>query len=156
MWYLTPQLIVFALADKGPDDKIRQGMGKALFKCQVPETVPTGKPDFPDIQVGDLQSVIFPELISEKSWLMFRLLNINCLAAKQWLKSPVHSWPQNEDYTKFKNFVQTAKVVNDLAERGIKLMSDYMTNVLKKPSVRHCFRWLSTIESNSLTSVRVH
>lgn len=76
MWYLTPQSIVFALADEGLDDNIRQDMGKALSKCQVPETIPPGKPDFPDIQVGDLQSVIFPELISEKSWLVFKLLNI--------------------------------------------------------------------------------
>ena len=42
-----------------------------------------------------------------------------------WLSGDPDNWENNEDYVKMKQFVRTVKTVNDCAERGVKMVTDY-------------------------------
>ena len=42
------------------------------------------------------------------------------------MQLPPHTWEKFEDFRVFKEYVDNVKVVNDLAERGIKLISDFI------------------------------
>ena len=43
------------------------------------------------------------------------------------MQLPVDMWDKFEDFRAFKDYVHNVKVVNDLAERGIKLVSDFIS-----------------------------
>ena len=63
--------------------------------------------------------------MSGESWFLFDLLGLS--SEQEWMQAPVDVWEVFEDYRKLKEFVTTVSVTNDLAERGIKLMSDFIS-----------------------------
>ena len=66
------------------------------------------------------------------SWDFFTILRVEA----DWLTWPMDKWEESEDYQKARQFVTTVKVVNDAAERGIKLASDYVQSLTKDSEVR--------------------
>ena len=46
----------------------------------------------------------------------------------EWLKSDVQDWEKMKDFQSFKDFVCKIDVVNDRAERGVKLIQEYITS----------------------------
>ena len=58
---------------------------------------------------------------------MFKILKIS----PDWLALPPAQWDSNPDYMEFRNFVRTVKVINDCAERGVKLATDYSKSLTK-------------------------
>ena len=109
LWYLCPQLVVFALAD-----------------TDTPAyEIASGKPKFPSIIWPDDGSLPkLSSLLTSDSWLLFNLLGL--IRSQEWMQLPPHTWEKFEDFRAFKEYVDNAKVVNDLAERGIKLISDFI------------------------------
>ena len=53
-----------------------------------------------------------------------------------WLEQPVDSWEDNADYTTAKMFVHTVKTTNDLAERAVKMATDYSQILTKDEDTR--------------------
>ena len=53
--------------------------------------------------------------------MFFHILGISY----EWIKVPPSHWEEYDSYKEAREFVRTTKVVNDLAERGIKMISDY-------------------------------
>ena len=53
-----------------------------------------------------------------------------------WLEQPVDSWEDNADYTTAKTFVHTVKTTNDLAERAVKMATDYSQILTKDEDTR--------------------
>ena len=45
----------------------------------------------------------------------------------EWLLLEVHQWPLISGYRKFSEFVSELLVVNDPAERGVKLIQDFIS-----------------------------
>ena len=43
----------------------------------------------------------------------------------KWLVKYPKEWDEDPDYMKIKEFVRTVKTVNDCAERGVKMITDY-------------------------------
>jgi len=60
-------------------------------------------------------------LIGKKSWLLFNLLNID----SDWLSLPPAHWKSDDDFQQAAMFVHNVKVVNDLSERAMKLITDF-------------------------------
>ena len=60
---------------------------------------------------------------SEEYWLLFDLLGLQ--DCQEWLQTPVKMWDLFSDYRKFKEYVINVSVVNDLAERGIHLITEF-------------------------------
>ena len=52
------------------------------------------------------------------------------------LASPVSQWPHDSRFVEAEKFVRTVKVVNDSAERGVKLISDFATIITNDPEQR--------------------
>ena len=55
---------------------------------------------------------------------------------KTWLDQPVANWRDYEGYLEAEKFVKSLLVVNDAAEHGIKLISEYINKLTKDPDER--------------------
>ena len=80
-----------------------------------------GRPVFPQVKIDK----VLPSLnnfVSPDSWLIFDLLDLK--GAQTWLQHSCNTWSSDADYRSFKNFAENLAVVNDIAERGVKLISD--------------------------------
>ena len=122
LWYLTEQLVVLALWDKGVPDEERKAIANRLLITEQPEHITTGKPVFPnhllnnDIAIPDLN-----EFVWKKSWLLFQFFSI----PHNWLSIPVFTWNGNEGYRKGLQILKNMLVVIDCPERCIKNITEY-------------------------------
>jgi hypothetical protein len=119
LWYLTPQLAIFALADERIPEREREALAKFVLEIPRPAQFTSGKPQFPVIHEENLSLDLF---VGEQSWLIFDILDIDT----DWMVNDAGSWPESNGFKKFANYVNNVRVVNDLAERGIKLITDYI------------------------------
>ena len=79
-----------------------------------------GKPEFP----SDLsESTTLADLVSKDSWFTMYALQIN----HKFLEEPVAAWPESSDYQHSLRNIDALNVVNDCAERGVKLSTDYLS-----------------------------
>ena len=65
------------------------------------------------------------DLIGLESYLLFEISTVSI----EWLLKPVLSWPALKDFQVADAYVKSLKVVNDIAERGVELMSDYANKI---------------------------
>ena len=66
--------------------------------------------------------------------------------SSSWLEKDVKLWSEDPDYLVAETFVRTVKIVNDTAERGVKLMTDYAQILTKDEKTK---QWiLQAVESN--------
>lgn len=127
LWYLTQELVVLALFDEKHSSLFRSVMALKLFNTNRPKTFSHGKPIFPVIT----ENVPFLlDLIGERSWLLFDLLQLK--GSQDWMQLQPKYWNLMEDYRKARDFVSTLEVVNDSPERGIKLITDFNDMVQKE------------------------
>ena len=66
-------------------------------------------------------------LVSPSSWLVFDLLKLT--GPQDWLLSPAATWHLAPEFQQLNIFVGSLVVVNDLAERGIHLATEYISRV---------------------------
>ena len=77
LWYLCPQLVVFALADTDTPAVDLEDLAKNLFKIPRPDVIASGKPKFPSIIWPDDGSLPkLSSLLTSDSWLLFNLLGL--------------------------------------------------------------------------------
>lgn len=124
LWYFTPQLLPFLFCDNSADSTIKEELAKKLIATPRAQNVSIGKPDFPEMDLTNdgTRFEISIDFISEKSWLLFDLIKINDV---EWLSKSYSEWENHTGFIKLCCFVKNCKVVNDIAERGIKLISDF-------------------------------
>ena len=53
-----------------------------------------------------------------------------------WLQKPIQSWKDDSGYLEMEEFVKNMLVCNDPAERGIKLVSDFIDCLTKNSANR--------------------
>ena len=126
LWYLTPQLVILALADQKLEVETREAMAKALHSCKR-EAIVSGKPVFPVFPMSlPHMRQNMSALETSDSWLVFLLLGFD--GPQDWLQAPASFWHLFEEFRKLEEFANNISVVNDIAERGIHLMSDYISH----------------------------
>jgi len=113
---------VFALCDEGLQTGTREQLAKALFDSLKPAAFDSVKPEFPKVKMNKEIS-IGEQFITESSWLLFSILGLD---HPEWLQISMFEWDQNPDYCKLHQFVSNVHVTNDIAERGIKLITDFI------------------------------
>ncbi len=64
--------------------------------------------------------------VGSQSWFLFHQLKLN--GKQEWLNVPPAYWNNFDDYNTAKGFVSSLAIVNDPAERGIKLITDFKDN----------------------------
>jgi hypothetical protein len=55
-----------------------------------------------------------------------------------WLTTPADTWKDNDSYRNVQKFVRLVKVTNGVAEKGVKLMSDFTAQITTDPEQRGC------------------
>ena len=101
-----------------------------LSETEKPDSYRTGKPVFPVIN----RATVLTDLVGPESHFLFDALRIDC----DWLATPADTWADNDSYRKVQKFVRSVKVTNDVAERGVKLMSDFATRITTDAAQRSC------------------
>ncbi|KAI9553649.1 hypothetical protein GHT06_021574 [Daphnia sinensis] len=125
LWYLCEETVIFAVFDKKLSPFTRKSMVDKLLTFPRPESIPVGKPKFPaDLINKSNVSDSLLSCIGPRSWLLFFLLKIDEELC-DWMKAPVECWQHMVGYQKIESFIKTLEVVNDCAERGVKLMTDF-------------------------------
>jgi hypothetical protein len=120
-WYLSQEVVPFSLFSKHTSmtDSVKEEIAAALQATAMPDNFRLGKPLFQNIA----RDITLKSLIGPESHTLFAALNVNTC----WLSKPVHLWPSDPDFVQAEQFVRHVKVVNDAAEIGVKLISDYAT-----------------------------
>ena len=72
------------------------------------------------------------DLVGPNSWFIFEALSMDY----DWLSKPVTTRNMSSFFQEMESFVNTVKVVNDAAERGIKLHSDLVAILADNPRQR--------------------
>ena len=118
LWYLTEELVVFVLFSDNPEItcSLKREMGDKIISTPKPDSFRLGRPIFKSIT----RNTTLIDLVGPDSWFLFETLGSN----GEWLYSDVGAWQENDEYLRIKSFVQTVKVVNDPAERAVKLSTE--------------------------------
>ena len=125
LWYLVPQTVVFALADPGLSDTEKEGMARKLHSLERKKIV-SGKPQFPQI-IFSGEEINPPEMssfVSCDSWLVFDILGLS--GSQDWLTIPANLWSNFVEFKRLKEFSENISVINDVAERGVALITSYI------------------------------
>ena len=67
------------------------------------------------------------ELVTPRSWLLFERLGLDGNGTA-WLRDEMAVWPSKEGYLAFSKSVKGLCVVNDPAERTVKLIQDFINS----------------------------
>ena len=70
-WYLTEQLVIFALSDDDVDEEEKRNLLESLLEQEVPVKCSSGKPDLPIITATTALS----DLVGPQSWVLLALRN---------------------------------------------------------------------------------
>ena len=117
LWYIAPETAAMAFFDKSLSLQSKRMMLAALHNESSGDVAKK-------IVVKDMHSfrnLEIHDFINEDSFKMFDRLNIPIT----FLSTDPELWQANEDFQKALEYVSKLKVVNDTAERGVKLMTDY-------------------------------
>ena len=128
LWYLTPQLIILALADPHLSDFEKEKMATKLHSLERVE-LSGGKPEFPFVDWSG-EEIVTPDMssfVTSASWVIFDLLGLS--GSQDWLTIPAKLWVNFTEFKKLKEFAENIAVSNDIAERGVALISTYINTV---------------------------
>lgn len=121
LWYLRPQTVVLSLTSEKLSASEKEEMATKLSGLNETD-------DYTNDDTVIQQDTRLSDLIDERSWMLFKEHHV-CGTA--WLTSPAERWEEDEEFAKLREFTRSLKVTNDVAERGVKLMQDFIGSVTK-------------------------
>lgn len=133
LWYLGEETACFSLFDDRIDNHVKKQMAKKLLEYDELEDdeFNTEIQKKYVLKIGDVSKFLkqdLPlELLTPKSKNIFRRFQLST----EFLYQNPENWPNIESYTKAKNIIHHLSVINDAAERGVKLMEDFNTQFTK-------------------------
>ena len=122
------ELVPFSLFSNKVDLDMKSHMAAKMLTITPAEKFDIGKPEFPVIK----PDTTLVDLVGENSYMIFNILNVD----HTWLAKDPKDWDDDPDFKKIKAFVTTVKTVNDCAERGVKMISDYAAILTKDEKTR--------------------
>lgn len=149
LWYLTEELAPLTLFNHSIDDATKEQLRKKLMnqKNSLPAETSRhgsghGKPSFPNVE--GLQHLDLSQLFGRESWQFFTILDVNT----EFLYSPVSCWPSCESFLKAEAIVQSLHVVNDAAERGVKLCHDFIASAKSEMKLQNILQVVENSRSH--------
>ena len=121
-WYLNAFMIAMTLADDDADIDDRSAIARKLLQTEIPTEFTVGKPTFPVI----CEELKLVDLVGEDTWFLFHVQGMEQEDRHKWLEKEVMSWNDDPDYRAFQTYIKNIDVVNDRAERGVKLIQDFV------------------------------
>jgi hypothetical protein len=121
-WYLCEELIPLCLFGQGLTVNEKVNVAKQLYKyVSKGKCMEKGQPIFPKFK----KNCRLEDLVGKKSCILFEIMQ----SSYEWLQTKPTEWNNNEDYKRMETFIENLKVVNDPAERAIKLISDFKDSI---------------------------
>ena len=130
LWYLTAEMVPLSLFSSAVPEEDKQALTDRLLVVRPKEGLKKqcgrygtkfGKPDFCKIPESMKQSTTLADLVKPESWFTFELLQID-----HSFLTDVESWPDSAAYQRSLSNIQGLNVINDCAERGVKLSSGFL------------------------------
>lgn len=137
-WYLTAEMVPFALFSSKVPAEVRSDIAKSmlLIKPETELVTPQnrfgtgyGKPQFQTVT----SSTSLGDLVGLDSWFTFHILQLDAA----FLTDDVADWPHSAAFQASAANVQAINVINDSAERGVKLSSDYVSAAKTERHYQH-------------------
>jgi len=129
LWHLNAELLGLSFFDPTITDDEKLLMANKLL-TSTEEPSEHARVVNPKVMKEKLKEVVdggLVNLLTKETLTFFHRFNINT----DFLRQHPNTWPQNNDFQEGLNIVKTLKVVNDMAERGVKLITDF-NNLLTK------------------------
>ena len=133
-WYMNQEFAPLNLFSNRVDEKVKVEIARKLLTVKPKKNLkdygmgqPTTVP-LPENKLRGLELCV-SDFVGHGSLFIFQTMGFN----HNWLRKPIHLWKNDSSYLEMEQYVKTLLVVNDSAERGIKLVSDYI-NILTKNS----------------------
>lgn len=126
LWYLNPETAAMAFFDERIPLNIKNQM--VIMLKSVDKSSEKLK-RFEIENISDIYNWNIASFVSSKSLQFFTRMGINT----DFLNINPSEWCQNEDYQKGLLTVRSLKVVNDIAERAVKLIEEYHSVLSKNP-----------------------
>ena len=135
--YLMQELVVLCLGNKDIPGHVKKVVAKAVHGFERTDNAVGGKPKLPNVTnqefwdfsepsgIGSHLSLL-PKLVGPQSWTIFNILQL-LEDEVVWLQLEPHQWSLISGFRKFERFVTSLSVANDSAERGVKLVEDFVS-----------------------------
>ena len=117
MFYLTEELIAFALCDENVSHSDKEDIVRALIRADRPQRFIPKKPDFKAhlLKNKPHDAPQLADFVGERSWLVFDLFDVNVT----WMEYPPENWDNIDDFQRFFKLINGIVCVNDVAERNV-------------------------------------
>nr|XP_042913418.1 uncharacterized protein LOC122273416 [Parasteatoda tepidariorum] len=128
LWYLNGNIVMLTLfsCHVSTEDKVL--MVDKLFKIDKHiEDVTNASKRLKEEEIGNVNEKSLYDFVNEKSWMIFKSLNIQ----GHFLHSSPSEWKKFDSYHDGEKKVKCLKTVNDCAERGAALITDYNKLITK-------------------------
>lgn len=128
LWYLTEELVLLSLFDDDVKDIDKETIASKLLSV---DEIPTfadrfgsgyGKPLLPKAE----NKTGLADFVGSSSWPFLQMMQVD----SGFLHLPVSEWCTHEGYLGAVNTIKNIRVVNDSAERGVKLSTDFLSSAL--------------------------
>lgn len=125
LWYLNPEQVTFAFFDETLDNEVKRNMASKLLSLEhqnqehEEERIVRFTITQADVDLFTNRNLDY--FLSARSLNLFTRVGITTA----FLHTNPEDWDKHEDYQKARNFVKRLRVVNDTAERGVKLIADF-------------------------------
>ncbi|KAG7169121.1 hypothetical protein Hamer_G031444 [Homarus americanus] len=126
LWYLNEEVVGFAFFDMNVGDETKQRMVDSLKKAQ------NGNRMKAVVKPQDVNDIHLEDFVSSATSKFFDMLNL----PTDFLQLSPSLWQTNAGYCKAQKKLKTMKVVNDVAERGVALIQDYIHVITKDEEQR--------------------
>lgn len=120
LWYLTPEATSLAFFDDNVSSQTKIKMVKAMQSRDI-ESEANKRIILKPNEIYDYANKDINDFISIQSSNFFNRFGI----PMDFLDLDPKLWNENDQYKKSKELVNNINVVNDIAERGVKLIEDY-------------------------------
>ena len=123
LWYLTEELLPFALCSTQLAHEEKEVLARKLFNLYLEnqhKVFELQKPIFPHIT----QSTQMSDLVGKRSVLLLQHFKFS-IDDVQFLRRAHNQWFKYDSCKRLEQLVMKMKVTNDTAERGIKILEDY-------------------------------
>lgn len=125
LWYLGQELTPLALFSDKVSDEVKRRMAVRLNECEGQ----SGTEERSITYNGkDISAKTLDQLVGPASHRFFQVLQID----KAFMRCDVNSWSQQISYQQGKKLVKSLTVINDSAERGIALATNFNSSLTKR------------------------
>lgn len=140
LWYLSEENVAFAFFDKKVSVAEKRKMVDRLKYDTECEPVKRVLVNYTEKHIEEFIDYSISDFVTSNTMKFFERFNIEI----EFLNHDPATWMDRQDYKEARNMLKLIKVVNDSAERGVKLMSDYIKILSKNEEEK---QWILLIVS---------